>query len=386
MSRLADTFLSEEHHIFRAQVRRWVSAHLTPHVDDWERDGIFPRSVYGSMAEAGMLGVSMPEELGGSGGDLLCALIFSEEMCRSGSSGLAAGVGSLGIALPPVVRHGTPDQLDRFVRPTLAGRTIAALGVTEPGAGSDVASITTRAVLDGDHYVVNGAKAFITSGTRADFLTTVVRTGGEGFGGISLLVIESDREGYSVARNMGKMGWHASDTAEIVFENVRVPVENRIGPENAGFYLLMENFESERLMLSFMAVEMAQLAYEAALTYVQDRRAFGKTLAGFQVTRHKLAEMAAGIDLCRTYNYALARQVIAGEKRLLETAIAKNKSVDMACEVIDQALQLHGGYGYTSEFLVERLYRDIRLFPIGGGTREVMNEIIAKCILPAGAG
>ncbi len=352
-----------------------------PHVDEWEERRSFPVELYRKMGEAGLLGVSMPEEMGGGGGDLIHALIFTEEMCRSGSSGLAAGIGSLGIALPPLVRHGTPDQIERFVRPTLAGHIIAALGVTEPGAGSDVASISTRAERDGDHYVVNGAKTFITSGTRADFVTTVVRTGGEGPGGISLLVIESDRDGFSVSRSLGKMGWHASDTAELVFENVRVPVENLIGPENAGFYLLMENFEAERLLLAFMAVEMAQLAYEESLSYIGERKAFGRVLAGFQVTRHKLAEMVAGIDLCRTYNYTLAHHILKGEKRILETAIAKNKSVDMASEVIDQAVQLHGGYGYMSEFLVERLYRDIRLFSIGGGTREVMNEIITKCIL-----
>lgn len=382
MARLADQFLSEEHHIFREQARRFIQDKLVPHVDQWEEEKTFPREVYKWLGEAGLLGVTAPEEMGGGGGDLLYGLIFAEEMCRSGSSGLGAGVGSLGIALPPVIHHGTPEQIEKFVKPCLRGDKIAALGVTEPGVGSDVSAVRTKAVRDGDHYIVNGAKSFITSGTRADFVTTVLRTGGEGFGGISLLVIESDREGFSVAGNMPKMGWHASDTAELVFENVRVPVENRIGSENGGFYLLMENFASERLSLAFMAVEMAQLAFEESLKYVQERRAFGKTLAGHQVTRHKLAEMVAGIDLCRTYNYALASRVIAGDNPMMEVAIAKNKSVDMASEVIDQAVQLHGGYGYMREFLVERLYRDIRLFPIGGGTREVMNEIISKMILP----
>ncbi len=382
MARLADHFLSEEHLIFREQTRRFVQDKLAPHVDEWEEKKHFPGEVYQWLGDAGLLGVTAPEEMGGAGGDLFYAMIFAEEMCRSGSSGLAAGVGSLGISLPPLIHHGTPEQVDKFVRPVLAGKKVSALGVTEPGAGSDVASIRTRAVRDGDHYIVNGAKSFITSGTRADFITTVVRTGGEGFGGISLLVIESNRDGFSVARNMPKMGWHASDTAELAFDNVRVPVENLIGSENGGFYLLMENFASERLSLAFMAVEMAQLAFEESMKYVQDRRAFGKTLAGHQVTRHKLAEMVAGIDLCRTYNYALAARIIAGDNPMMEVAIAKNKSVDMASEVIDQAVQLHGGYGYMREFLVERLYRDIRLFPIGGGTREVMNEIISKMILP----
>lgn len=382
MARLADHFLSEEHHIFRDQLRRFVQDKLAPHVDEWEDAKTFPKEVYKWLGDAGFLGVSAPEEQGGSGGDLFHSLIFAEELCRSGSSGLGASIGSLGIALPPLIRHGTPEQVERFVKPCFAGDMIAALGVTEPGAGSDVANIRTRAVRDGDEYVVNGAKSFITSGTRADFVTCVVRTGGDGFSGISLLVVESNRPGFVVSRNMPKMGWHASDTAELAFENVRVPVSNRIGSENGGFYLLMENFASERLSLAFMAVEMAQLAFEESMKYVQERRAFGKTLAGHQITRHKLAEMVAGIDLCRTYNYMLASRVVAGDNPLMEVAIAKNKSVDMACEVIDQAVQLHGGYGYMREFLVERLYRDIRLFPIGGGTREVMNEIISKLILP----
>ncbi len=382
MDRLADTlFLSDEHRIFRQQARRFVQERLAPHVDAWEAQKGFPREVYREMGRAGLLGVNFPEEVGGAGGDLLFGVILGEELVRSGSSGLGASLGTLGIAVPPILNAGTAAQKAAWLPRIMSGEWISALAVTEPGAGSDVASISTRAVRDGDDYIVNGAKTFITSGTRADFITTVVRTGGEGFGGISLLGIETDRPGFMVSRNLEKMGWHASDTAELSFTDVRVPASNLIGPENGGFGVLMLNFATERLLLATTAVEMAQMAYEESLRYTRERQAFGRPIAGFQVTRHKLAEMITGIDVCRTYNYALATRVIAGDRPIKEIAIAKNASTDMACRVIDQAVQLHGGFGYMREFLVERLYRDIRLYPIGGGTREVMNEIISKTII-----
>lgn len=381
MTPMADTlFLKEEHRLFRDGARRFVSEHLAPHVNEWEDAGTFPREVYRQVAEAGFLGASFPEEYGGCGGDLLHLLVGAEALVRSGSPGLGASLGSLAIAIPPILHAGTDAQKERFLPPILAGEAIAALAVTEPDAGSDVASIRTRAVLDGDAYVVNGQKTFITSGTRADYITTVVRTGGEGYGGISLLVVETNRPGFTVSRDLKKMGWQASDTAEIVFEDLRVPKENLIGPVNGGFPILMGNFATERLLLAVAAVEMAQMAFEEALSYAQERRAFGRSISRFQVIRHKLAEMASAIDVCRTYNYALATQVIAGADPIQEVATAKNASTDMASKVIDEAVQIHGGYGYMREFLVERLYRDIRLYPIGGGTREVMNEIISKCL------
>jgi acyl-CoA dehydrogenase len=373
-----EAFLKEEHLLLREQMRRFVGEQIAPHVDKWEAEETFPRELYKQIAEAGFLGVGFPEEYGGSGGDMLHAVIMTEELTRSGSSGLAASLGSLGIALPPIINAGTEEQKRRWIPKVLSGEWIAALGITEPGTGSDVASIRTRAVKDGDDYVINGSKTFITSGTRADLITLAVRTGGEGMEGVSLIGVETDRPGFSVANKLKKMGWAASDTAELVFEDMRVPADCLIGEPGGGFIVMMQNFGGERLFLAAMAVEMAQMAYDQAKRYSQEREVFGRPIGKFQVTRHKLAEMATGLDVCRTYVYALASRLDAGDVRIAEVAMAKNAAVDMAVRVIDQAVQIHGGYGYMREYLVERLYRDIRLYPIGGGTREIMNEIISR--------
>jgi acyl-CoA dehydrogenase len=264
------------------------------------------------------------------------------------------------------------------VAPVLAGDAIAALGITEPSTGSDVAGIRTRAVREGDHYLVNGAKTFITSGCRADFVTTAVRTGGEGHGGISLLVIERGTPGFSVSKKLHKTGWWASDTAELAFDDCRVPVANRIGEENAGFRAIMINFVAERLMLAAQCVAIAELAYRESVAYARERRAFDKPLTGFQVTRHKLAEMATRIAAARALTGECIARHLEGEDCVAPAAMAKNNATDMCCWVCDQAVQIHGGYGYMRETVVERLYRDARLYPIGGGTREIMNEIISK--------
>ena len=379
MGRLADeTFLKEEHLLLREQLRRFVGDRIAPHVDKWEREETFPRELYKEVAAAGFLGVGFPEEYGGSGGDMLHAVIMTEEITRSGSPGLAASLGSLGIALPPIINAGTQEQKSRWIPRVLSGEWIAALAITEPGTGSDVASIRTRAVKDGDEYVINGSKTFITSGTRADLVTLAVRTGGEGMEGVSLIGVETDRPGFTVANKLKKMGWAASDTAELVFEDLRVPAENLIGDPGGGFVVMMQNFGGERLFLAAMAVEIAQMAFDEARRYSQEREVFGRPIGKFQVTRHKLADMATGLDVCRTYVYALASRLDAGDVRIQEVAMAKNATVDMAMRVVDQAVQIHGGYGYMREYLVERLYRDIRLYPIGGGTREIMNEIISR--------
>ncbi len=326
----------------------------------------------------GYLGVGFAEKHGGAGGDMLDVMVLTEELNRSGSPGLAASLGSLAIALPPVVHAGSSEQKRRWLPRVLSGEWIAALAVTEPGAGSDVAAVKTRAVRDGDEYVINGTKTFITSGARADLVTTVVRTGGEGIGGISLMGIETDRPGFVRGRALEKMGWHASDTAELFFEDLRVPADNLIGPEGGGFLVLMQSFARERLMLAASVVAIAEMAFEAALDYSRERSVFGRPLCAFGVTRHKLADMATAIDTCKTYVYALASRVVAGDNPIEEVAMAKNACTDMASRVVDQAVQLHGGSGYMDGTLVERLYRDVRLYSIGGGTREIMNEIIAK--------
>jgi acyl-CoA dehydrogenase len=372
-------FETDEHAAVRQIARRFGAAHVAPKGAEWEEDEEFPIELYAQAAASGVTGIGYPEEIGGAGGDLSHVLVASEELILAGRSvGTCVGLGSHGIALPPIVRFGTDEQKRRFVAPTLRGETIAALAVTEPGGGSDVASLATRAVLDGDHYVVTGAKTFITSGCCADFLTCAVRTGGPGHGGISLLVVEKGTPGFSVSKKLRKTGWWASDTAELAFDGCRVPVANRIGPENGAFAMIMMNFAGERLMLAGQCVAIAELAYREAIAWAKQRTAFGKTLTGFQVIRHKLAEMATQLAAARALVGETTTRVVRGENAAGLAAMAKNAATDMCSAVVDQAVQIHGGYGYMREVLVERLYRDARLYPIGGGTREIMNEIVAK--------
>ncbi len=373
-------YFSKAHEMVRRSVREFVNKAIRPHVDDWEEAGGFPVALYRQAGEVGILGIGYPEELGGTPGDIFFKIAASEELMRCGSGGLVAGLGSLDIAIPPIVRHGTTDQHARFVRPVLTGEKIAALGVTEPGGGSDVAAIQTTAERQGDVYLVNGSKTFITSGCRADFVTCAVRTGPEGAHGISFLVIEKDSPGFAVSRPLKKMGWWASDTAELYFDNCRVPVANRIGAENQGFYLIMENFQKERLALAVMANMTAQLALDEALAYARERRAFGKPLTGFQVTRHKLVEMASLVEISREFTYRVAARMDAGKDQVKEVSMAKNFACRVSQQVTHDAVQIFGGYGFMRGYLVERLYRDNRLLSIGGGTTEIMNEIIAKLI------
>jgi len=372
-------FEAEEHAQLRDSVRRFAQKHIAPHATAWEEACEFPRELYKAAAQANLLGISYPTEEGGAGGDVTHALAAAEEMVLYGHSvGTCVGLNSHGIALPPILRVGTPEQKKRFVEPVLAGDKISALAITEPNGGSDVASLRTKAVRDGDVYVVNGAKTFITSGCRADFVTTAVRTGGEGHGGVSLLVIERGTPGFTVSKKLQKTGWWASDTAELSFEDCRVPVANLVGEENMGFFAIMINFATERLFLAGQCVAIAELAYRESVKYARDRKAFGKTLMGHQVLRHKLADMVTRIAAARALVSECAVRVVRGEQVPGLAAMTKNTATDMCSFVADQAVQIHGGNGYMREYLVERLYRDARLYPIGGGTREIMNEIISK--------
>lgn len=372
-------FETEEHAKLREQIRRFASSEIAPHASTWEEAEEFPKELYARAAQVGLIGIGYDEELGGAGGDITHTLVASEEMITAGKTvGTCVGLGSHGIAIPPIVRLGSEDQKNRFVRPVLEGRAIASLAITEPGGGSDVAAISTRAVRNGDHYVVNGTKTFITSGTRADLVTTAVRTGDSRHGGISLLVIEAGTPGFSVSKKLHKTGWWASDTAELAFEDCQVPVANLIGVENEGFLAIMHNFVTERLALAGQCVAIAELAYRESMTYVRQREAFGKPIAGFQVIRHKLADMSTRLAAARALTSECAVRHLAGDDVNALAAQTKNTSTDMCSWVCDQAVQIHGGYGYMREVVVERLYRDARLYPIGGGTREIMNEIISK--------
>ncbi|WP_134621681.1 acyl-CoA dehydrogenase family protein [Pseudomonas aeruginosa] len=372
-------YFDESHQLIRDSVRRFVEREVLPYIDEWEEAEEFPRELYLKAGAAGILGIGYPEAYGGScEGDLLAKVAASEELMRCGSGGLVAGLGSLDIGLPPVVKWARPEVRERVVPAVLRGEKIMALAVTEPSGGSDVANLKTRAVRDGDHYRVSGSKTFITSGVRADYYTVAVRTGGEGFAGISLLLVEKGTAGFSVGRKLKKMGWWASDTAELFFDDCRVPAENLIGVENAGFACIMANFQSERLALAVMANMTAQLALEESLRWAREREAFGKPIGKFQLLRHRLAEMATQLEVSREFTYRQAAKMAAGKSVIKEISMAKNFATDVADRLTYDAVQVLGGMGYMRESLVERLYRDNRILSIGGGSREIMNEIIGK--------
>jgi acyl-CoA dehydrogenase len=371
---------TEEHEQLREAIRRFVEGELAPHVREWEDDRWFPNSVFERMAELGWLGLKYPEEYGGEGGDFVHDAVLSEELARAGSGGLAAGIGAhIGIATPPIWKFGTEEQKQRWLAPAIRAEKIAALGITEPDAGSDVASIRTLARKVDGGYVVNGSKTFITNGVRADYVVTAVKTTDEGgHHGISFLVVEKGMDGFSVSRKLEKMGWHASDTGELAFQDVFVPDENLLGQENKGFYLIMANFQWERLLMSLGAVGAMQRLVERTIEYAKERRSFGKPLAGHQAIRHKITDMAVKLERGRAVTYNALRLFSEGHDAIREVTAAKLITQRDCFDVADDAVQVHGGAGYMVEYDVERAARDARLGPIGGGTDEIMREILAK--------
>ncbi|MCW2758897.1 MAG: acyl-CoA dehydrogenase domain protein [Nocardioidaceae bacterium] len=372
---------TEEQDALRSATRQFVEREVLPHLQDWEDAHEIPRSLHEAAAKVGLLGVSFAEAVGGQGGDLVDSVAMQEAFFEAGgSSGLAAGLFTGGIALPHMAARGTPAQIATYVRPVLEGTRIGSLAVTEPGGGSDVAGITTTARREGDEYVVNGAKTFITSGVRADFVTTAVRTGGPGHGGVSLLVVDKGTPGFVVDRSLAKMGWHCSDTAELSFTDVRVPVANLVGEENTGFAQIAEQFVVERIALAVHAYGIAARSLALTAAYVQERETFGKPLASRQVVRHKLVEMHRQVEVARTYARSIAARHAAGESVIAEACLAKQTACDTATYVCDQAVQLHGGTGYMHGTEVERHYRDARILPIGGGATEVLTDLAAKLL------
>jgi alkylation response protein AidB-like acyl-CoA dehydrogenase len=370
-----------EHEELRETVTRFVQKEITPNVDEWEAAREFPRELFARCAELGFLGLKFPEELGGQGGTHLHDAVWVEELARSGGSGgVAAGLNAhASIAMPPIFNFGTDEQKQRWLVPGIAGEKIGALGITEPGAGSDVASLSTTARRSGDGYVVNGAKTFITNGVRADFLVCACKTSEEGgHGGISFLVLESEMPGYEVSAKLEKMGWHSSDTGEISFTDVEVPAENLLGEEDGGFKLIMANFAWERLLMAIGAVGAMQRLIEISVAYASEREAFGRPIGKFQAIRHHVAEMATKAEASRALTYNSLRLFHEGHNCIQQVSMAKLLTQRAVLEIADQSLQIHGGYGYMREYGIERAVRDARLGPIGGGTDEIMKEIIGK--------
>ena len=376
-----DPWTTPERLALRQLARDVVAKEVAPNVAQWEQDGELPRSLHTTFADAGLLGVSFPEEVGGGGGDAVDTAIVTEEVILGGGTGgVVASLFTHGIAVPHMARSGSPDLVERYVRPTLEGRLIGALAITEPGGGSDVAGLRTRAVRDGDAWVVNGSKTFITSGVRADFVTTAVRTGGEGYGGISLLVVDKGTPGFTVDRQLDKMGWRCSDTAELGFADVRVPAGNLVGEEGSGFLQIVQQFQSERLGLAVQAYATAQRCVDLTLQWVRDRETFGRPLASRQVVKHKLADMQRAAWTAKVVTRAAMAAWQATGDAVLEVSMAKNEACERCDFVVDQAVQLFGGTGYLRDSEVERHYRDSRILRIGGGTDEIMNEVIAKSL------
>jgi len=373
------TFFREEHEVFRKSLREFVAKELAPHADEWEKAELFPREVFKRCGELGFLGAHYPEDVGGAGGDYWYAAVWAEELVRSNCAGLNMGLMvQSDMATPIIAELGTREQKDEFLAPALRGEKIASLGVSEPNCGSDVASIRTTAKKVGGDYVINGAKCWITNGTRADFITLAVRTGADGYGGISLVTFPTDVKGFKVTRKIGKAGNHASDTAELSFEDCKIPTRYLLGEENHGFYYIMMNFQGERLVAALGAVAGAQQALDNTIKYTQERSAFGRPILKFQVWRHQFAELATEIEAARWLSYRATDLYNRKQEAVKEITMAKLYAGELLNKVVDRCLQAHGGFGYSDEFHISRAWRDARLITIGGGTSEIMKEILSK--------
>lgn len=376
-------YFTSEHEQFRSALRDFIATEITPHVNDWDEAETFPRSLYWKASEIGLLGLGYPEEYGGTPVDVFYKLIVAEEFARCGSGGIQASLNSHTIGLPPIVAAGSPDLKQRIVPAVIAGDKIAALAVTEPSGGSDVASLRTMAVRDGDHYIVNGEKTFITSGMRADYFTVAVRTdpSNKGARGISALLIESDTPGLT-RTELKKMGWWASDTAHLHFDNCRVPVSNLLGDENKGFPIFMGNFNSERLFMSANAIGFAQVCYDEALAWARERKTFGEALSQRQVIRHKFMDMMMRIDAARALVYDLAYRIEHRaddpEHIVARICMAKVLSTQAMQYCADQAVQILGGMGFMRGTISERVYREVKVMMIGGGSEEILKDLAAR--------
>jgi alkylation response protein AidB-like acyl-CoA dehydrogenase len=370
---------TEEHDRLRESIHAFVTKELAPHAEEWE-ESTFPDWVFRRMGELGLLGLSYPEEYGGQGGDYPCNIVLAEEMTHCNCGGLAMGVAvQTDMAMPPILQFGTEQQKQDYLVPSIRGERIACLGITEPDAGSDVAGIKTRAVRDGDEWVINGSKTFITNGHRADYIVLVTKTDPEaGYDGFSLFLVDMDLPGVIREKRLEKLGMHASDTALLAFQDVRVPADALLGQEGKGFYHIMWELQGERLIGAAGCVASAQKLFDRTLRYATERTAFGRPIGKFQATRHKFADMATKIEAGRQMVYTTAWRFQNGEYPVREISMAKLYTARMACEVADECLQIHGGAGYMKEYGIERAWRDLRLNRIGAGTDEVMLDVIGR--------
>jgi len=378
--------LTDEHEMLRRTVRAFVEKEVAPQVDAWEEAGRIPRAFWRRLGELGLLGLEFPTEYGGAGGDFLSSVVLGEEMARCRSGGVAFSVlVHTDMSSPWLTRYGTDAQKRRYLPGIVSGETVCALGITEPGTGSDMAGIATRAVRDGDHYRLTGSKIFITNGVYGDLYFVAARTtpgsADRRHAGISMFLVERDTPGFTVSRRLDKMGMRASDTAELSLQDCPVPAENLLGEEGRGFHQLAAGLQRERIMAAVLALSGASQALEDTLAYVRERHAFGEPLAAKQTLRHRVADMATEIEAARHLVYHAASLYTAGRNCVTEVSMAKLFAAEVANRVAYQAVQLHGGYGYMSEFPVERFFRDVRLWTIASGTSEIMREIVAKRLL-----
>ncbi|HEY8741382.1 MAG TPA: acyl-CoA dehydrogenase family protein [Candidatus Dormibacteraeota bacterium] len=377
---MTNRYFDSHHDELRTSIRRFVETELAPNAEQWEREAYFADWVFPRMGELGFLGLAYPVEYSGQGGDYFSSIVLSEEMARAHSGGIGMAVAvQTDMATPPILKFGTEEQKQRYLVPAIKGEKVACLGISEPNAGSDVQNIQTWARRDGDDWVINGSKIFITNGMRADFITLVARTDrGRGFEGVTLFLVDTDTPGFQRSRKLEKVGMLSSDTAELAFEDMRVPGDAVLGEVGKGFYNIMWELQGERMIGAAGSISGAQLTLDATIAYAKERQAFGKPIAAQQVIKHMLVDMQAKIEVAREYNYATARAFGEGEYPVKEISICKLVTGQVAFEVADTCMQIWGGSGYMASNPVQRAWRDSRLIRIGGGTDEIMKEIIGK--------
>lgn len=375
-------YFNEDHEIFRQGLRDFLQREVAPHIEQWEEEQRIPKEIWKKFGDMGYMGLNYPEEVGGSGVDFFYSVIFAEEVSKLWSGGFAVTPSVIQyMSSTYIYKHGSDFLKEKYLKPTITGELVSSIGITEPGAGSDVANIQTKAIKNGDHYIVNGQKTFITNAVYGDYIVTVVKTNPEaGINGVSLLVIDRNAPGVT-AKKLKKLGWHASDTAELWFDNVKVPAENLIGEEGQGFIYLMGGLQLERLIGAVGAIAACEEAIAYTLQYMSERNAFGRPINKFQVLRHRIVQLAAEVESLKYYNYHVCRLHNDGKYAVKESSISKLLSTEMSDKVATQCLQFFGGYGYMEEYKIARMFRDSRILTIGGGSSEIMREILAKMII-----